>query len=63
MSAVQQIEKRIFEAEKELTIREKSAEHLRGIPAKQNRTAIERLYDRLNALHIERLEAADAAAA
>jgi hypothetical protein len=41
---------------KELQMREAAAAHLRGIPARQNASAIASLYDRLNALHIARLE-------
>jgi hypothetical protein len=46
----------IAAAEKELIMREAAAKHLRGIPAQQNATAIERLCDRLTALHIDHLE-------
>jgi len=49
---------RIDEATTELRHRENAAAHLTGIPAIQNQTAINRLYDVLNALHIERIEAA-----
>lgn len=48
----------IIEAEKELDVRIIAGSHLRGIPRIQNQTAIDRLYDALNALHIQRLEAA-----
>lgn len=41
---------------KELTMRERAAHHLKGIPARQNQTAIDSLYDKLNALHIAQIE-------
>jgi len=41
---------------KELAMRERAAAHLRGIPARQNKSAIDGIYDRLNALHIARIE-------
>lgn len=41
---------------KELRVREIAAGHLRGIPAKQNQTAIDVLYDRLVGLHLAQLE-------
>lgn len=41
---------------KELVMRERAAAHLRGLPARHNQTAIDDLYDRLNALHIARIE-------
>lgn len=47
----------IATATKELVIRESAARHLRGIPARQNAASISALYDRLNHLHIERIEA------
>lgn len=47
---------RIAAATKELVMREAAASHLSGITALQNQTAISRLYDALNHLHIERLE-------
>lgn len=47
---------RIAAAEKELLAREHAAPHLRGIPALQNASAIERLCDELTDLHIRRLE-------
>lgn len=46
----------IAATEKELVMRESAAKHLAGIPARQNAAAISYLYDRLNHLHIERLE-------
>ena len=48
----------IVAAEKELVVRESAAKHLRGIPARQNASAIERLCDVLTDLHIRRFEAA-----
>jgi hypothetical protein len=42
---------------KELTMRERVAAHLRGIPAQQNTTQIARLYDELVAVNIALLEA------
>lgn len=48
----------IASAERELVVREQAAGHLRGIPKQQNATTIARLYDRLNALHLQRIEAA-----
>lgn len=47
----------IQSAEKELAMREAAAKHLRGIPAQQNATAMERLCDLLTDLNIERIEA------
>lgn len=47
---------KIEEATHELNVREAAAAHLQGIPARQNAAAIARLYDRLNHLHIERIE-------
>ncbi len=47
----------IAAAEKELVMREAAAKHLTGIPKRQNETEMERLCDRLTALHIERIEA------
>lgn len=44
-------------AEKELAMRQAATQHLTGIPAQQNQTAIARLYDRLVDLHIRRYEA------
>lgn len=46
----------IVAAEKELVVRESAAKRLRGISAKQNAAAIERLYDVLVCLHIDRME-------
>jgi hypothetical protein len=46
----------ILVATKELVIRETAAPHLHGIPAQQNATAISRLYDHLNRLHLARIE-------
>jgi hypothetical protein len=46
----------IAAAEKELVMRQAAAKHLKGIPALQNQSAIERLYDHLTDLHIRRLE-------
>lgn len=48
---------RIAGLTKELVMRERAACHLTGIPAQQNASSINTLYDRLNALHIERIEA------
>lgn len=47
---------KIEEATHELNVREAAACHLTGIPARQNAASIARLYDRLNHLHIERIE-------
>jgi len=46
----------IVVAEMELVVREAAAAHLAGIPAIQNATAIAQLYDRLNHLHLARIE-------
>lgn len=46
----------IAAAEKELVIRQRAAKHLRGIPARQNQNAIDRLYDVLTDLHILQFE-------
>lgn len=55
------INQRIAAAEKELTIRQIGAKHIKGyFPQRFNADAIERLYDELNHLHIARLEAKDA---
>lgn len=43
-------------ATEELVMRETASRNLRGIPAQQNQTRIERLYDELNHLHIQILE-------
>jgi hypothetical protein len=48
----------IAAATKELVMRQIAAAHLRGIPARQNACAIERLYDTLNHLHIQQIEEA-----
>ncbi len=48
--------KPIAAAEKELAMRKIAAKHLRGIPARQNASAINRLYDTLVDLHIKQLE-------
>lgn len=48
----------IAAAEKELVIRQIAAKSIKGyFPQRHNAHAIERLYDRLTDLHIERLEA------
>lgn len=47
---------KIAAAEKELVMRQAAARHLKGIPARQNQSAIDRLYDKLTAMHIDRLE-------
>jgi hypothetical protein len=46
----------IAAAEKELVMRERAAAHLSGIPARQNTSSINYLYDRLTDLHIRRVE-------
>ena len=53
---------RIAEATKELVIRELAAPNLKGIVALQNQSSIDRLYDVLNHLHIERIERLEASA-
>jgi hypothetical protein len=60
MTKTQTITARIAAAEKELVVRERAAAHLKSMQAILNRSAIERLYDQLTALHIERLEAGNA---
>lgn len=47
----------IAAGEKELDMRERAVVYLSGVPAQQNLTAIARLYDELNRLHIEEIEA------
>jgi hypothetical protein len=48
----------IAAATKELVIREQAMPNLQaGFPRRHNAIAIDQLYDRLNALHIARLEA------
>jgi hypothetical protein len=54
----QEIAAKIAAAEHELNVREIAAGNLSGIPARQNAAAISTLYDRLNHLHIERIECA-----
>lgn len=53
---VTSIQLQIANATHELNVREAAAGHLTGIPARQNQTAIHRLYDQLNHLHIQQFE-------
>lgn len=46
----------IAAAKKELDVRMMAANHLKGIPARQNQTEINKLYDRLNDLYIQQYE-------
>lgn len=54
--SVDAISTKIQTLTKELEMREKAAPNLKGIPARQNQSAIDGLYDKLNHLHIQRLE-------
>ena len=55
------LDTQIAAAYRELVVRERAAQHITGIPAIQNQTAINRLYDVLNHLHIASFEARECA--
>lgn len=58
LTAAAAIDSQIAAAYKELVIRERAASHLRSMAKTLNQSSIEKLYDRLNHLHIQKLEAA-----
>jgi hypothetical protein len=49
-------QRQIATAYRELQVRRTAAAHLRGIPARQNASAISHLYDQLNHLNIQLIE-------